>query len=113
MSIFIRRSGFAFYRPNSARVSTLTHANAGATRLVATKAYDNLNRLAAITHALSAAPGPGHTYSYNGANLRTRATREDNSYWSYGYDALGQVTGGNKFLADNTPALGLAYVALF
>ena len=47
-----------------------------------------------------------HAYRYNSANQRTRATREDNAYWAYGYDGLGQVTSGVKHLPDTTTILG-------
>jgi hypothetical protein len=30
----------------------------------------------------------------------------DGSYWRYGYDALGQVTSGNKFWVDQSPVAG-------
>jgi RHS repeat-associated protein len=101
------------YLADSPLVATVTHAQSGATRLVTARSYDKLNRLASITNTLAApagpGPGPGHAYAYNAANQRTRATREDNAYWSYAYDALGQVTSAGKFLADATPALGLAH----
>jgi len=34
------------------------------------------------------------SYTYYDANQGTRITREDEAYWSYGYDALGQVASG-------------------
>ena len=40
-----------------------------------------------------------HEYTYNNRNLRVRADREDGTYWTYSYDAKGQVTGGIKYTA--------------
>jgi RHS repeat-associated protein len=45
-------------------------------------------------------------YQYNTAGQRTRMTMTDGSYWVYGYDALGQLTGANKFFWDGTPMPG-------
>ncbi len=45
-------------------------------------------------------------YSYNSANQRTRTTTADGSYWSYEYDALGQVKRGGKFFSDGYPVPG-------
>ncbi len=99
---------------NSALVETVTFNQSGTTRLTTTKSYDQLNRLASITNAPgSSLPAPGYYYTYNAANQRTRATREDNTYWAYGYDALGQVTSGKKHLADTTPLNGLDYAWTF
>lgn len=98
------------YALNSSLVGTLTFKHAGAVRLAAAKVYDQLNRLTSVANTLSAQPtAVSYSYTYNAANQRTRVTREDNAYWSFGYDSLGQVTTGSKFLADNTPALGLAH----
>jgi len=47
-----------------------------------------------------------HTYNYNNANQRTRATLADGSYWLYQYDSLGQVISANKYWSDETPVAG-------
>jgi RHS repeat-associated protein len=46
------------------------------------------------------------SYGYNSANQRTNNTLADNSYWVYGYDALGQVTSGKKYWSDGSPVSG-------
>jgi RHS repeat-associated protein len=94
------------YLPNSSLVQTLTYTQGAATRLTTTKLYDKLNRLQSISSAPSAASLVQSVYLFNQANQRTRLTREDNAYWNYGYDPLGQVTSGQKRLADGTGALG-------
>jgi len=97
------------YEPDSPLMQSVTFKQGGTTRLATTKLYDHLNRLAAIANAPSAAPVSSVVYSYNSANQRTQAVREDNRYWGYGYDALGQVTSAVKKQADGTPSLGASY----
>jgi YD repeat-containing protein len=102
------------YLPNSPLVESVAFKQGGATRLTTTKTYDNLNRLSAISNQLSALGTQlSHAYSYNNANQRTRATREDNARWDYGYDALGQVTSAAKSKANGTPVLGHAFAYTF
>lgn len=97
------------YMPNSPLVSIVTFRNGGTTRLTTTKNYDQLNRLASISSVPSASSAVSASYLYNSANQRTKLTREDNRYWDYGYDSLGQVTGATKKLADATPVLGHSF----
>lgn len=103
------------YLVNSPLVGSVTFKNGGTTRLTTTKTYDKLNRLSAIGNQPSAAgvPALAYSYVYNAANQRTRATREDGAYWSYGYDPLGQVTSGKKFLASDTVIAGHDYAWTF
>ncbi len=98
------------YAANSNLVATLTLARSGSTRVVTARTYDALNRLASIVNDLNAASANlRHGYTYNAANQRTRATREDNSYWSYAYDNLGQVVTGSKYRADDVATPGHAF----
>ena len=101
------------YVPNSPLVGAITFAQSGTTRLATTKTYDNLNRLSGISSVPSASSAVSAAYTYNSANQRTKATREDNTYWNYHYDALGQVTSGKKFDATNTALNGLDYAWTF
>jgi RHS repeat-associated protein len=66
------------------------------------KQYDYLNRLGSI----SSAPATSFNYQYNSANQRTTAKLADGSYWQFGYDALGQVTSGNRYWPDGTLVAG-------
>jgi RHS repeat-associated protein len=93
------------YLPNSPLVGTVTFQQGATTRLTTTKVYDNLNRLTSVTNSHLPTPS-SYAYAYNSANQRTRTTRENNSYWSYSYDALGQVTTSRKFDASNVPLAG-------
>lgn len=89
------------YHANSPLVHTVTFMQGGSARLTTTKNYDYLNRLSSITNTPSSGPvGPSFSYDYNSANQRTKTTRENNAYWSYSYDPLGQVTSGKKFNAS-------------
>ena len=109
----VRTAKYA-YEPNSPLVESVTVKNNGTLRLTTTKGYDHLNRLGSITNAPSAAT-PAHTvgYDYNAANQRAKATREDATFWDYGYDALGQVDSAVKKQAGGTAVPGHAYGFLF
>ena len=72
------------------------------TRMTTSKQYDYLNRLSSI----SSTPSNSFAYQYNAANQRTMNQLADGSYWRYGYDALGQVTLGNKYWVDETIVAG-------
>ena len=52
-------------------------------------------------------------YTYNNANQRTRASREDGSFWIYKYDSLGQVISGKKYWSDFTPVAGQQFEYAF
>ena len=97
---------YAYYA-DSSLVNTVTMGIAGTTKLVTTKTYDNLNRLANIS---STKPGnvtvASFNYEFNQANKRTRTTLADSSYWLYQYDNLGQVTSAKKYWADGSPVPG-------
>ncbi|MBI2497139.1 MAG: hypothetical protein HYV75_04195 [Opitutae bacterium] len=105
------------YVSNSPLIGGVVFKQAGATRLTTIKAYDNLNRLSSISSAPLGAPEPpggggsavSAAYAYNNANQRTRVTREDNAYWQYEYDALGQVIVGRKHLPTDAIINGLDF----
>jgi len=95
------------YEPNSPLIQTVTSKTGGengSTVLTTTKAYDKINRLTSISSVGQSTVSFG--YAYNSANQRTSATLQDNSYWSYQYDKLGQVTSGKRYWSDNTPVAG-------
>ena len=54
-----------------------------------------------------------YSYSYNNLGQRTRRTESDGSYWSFGYDRLGQVTSGKRFWADFNPVAGQQFEYAF
>jgi RHS repeat-associated protein len=96
------------YQTNSALIDKLVQKRSGATVITTTKVFDKLNRFTSNT-AVSAGATNVAGYLYNSANQRTRLTEADGRYWAFGYDALGQVTGGTKKLPDGTAMLGHAF----
>ena len=65
------------------------------------------NRFTNITTALSTAgPVASCGYQLNALGQRTQATLADNSYWKYGYDGRGEVTGGGHYWSDDNPISG-------
>ncbi len=91
------------YLANSALIDHITYTRIGATNMMTTaRQYDNLNRLQAISSSPSMGLAVSFGYQYNNANQRTNAALADGSWWTYQYDALGQVTLGKRHWADNT-----------
>jgi len=90
------------YLANSPLVSQIAFKQSGTTRMTTTNQYDHLNRLLSKTSG----NGLSYSYQYNQANQRTEAILSDGSHWNYGYDSLGQVTGGKKYWSDWTPVAG-------
>jgi RHS repeat-associated protein len=68
--------------------------------MITTKQYDFINRLKSIASIPSASAPFSFGYEYNNANQRTRVDWADGSYWTYGYDSLGQVISGKKRFSD-------------
>ncbi|HEV2210658.1 MAG TPA: RHS repeat-associated core domain-containing protein [Verrucomicrobiae bacterium] len=95
-----------YYLANSPLVSQISFTNSGAPRMTTTRQFDFLNRLTQISSVPSASSPVTFNYEYNAANQRTRRLEGDGSYWRYGYDALGQVTSGKKYWADQTLVAG-------
>lgn len=94
------------YLANSHLVKTTQFKQSGAARMTTSRSHDYLNRLSSISSTPSASGAVSFAYLYNTANQRTRATMADGSYWSYGYDTLGQVTSGKRYWSDDTPVAG-------
>ena len=86
----------------------LTIKNSSTTRAIATRTLDALGRLTSIVNTPTAVKTSA-TYTYNSANQRTRATTADNAYWSFGYDALGQVISAVKRESTATVRPGHTY----
>ncbi len=76
--------------------------------MTTTKNYDYLNRLTSISSVPASQTGMSifYAYAYNAANQRTQVKLNDQSYWIYQYDALGQVTSGKRYWSDGTPVAG-------
>jgi RHS repeat-associated protein len=87
----------------------LLNTNGYSSGTTITRAYDGLGRLQSITTAPPASPAISYTYTYNNLHQRTRVTREDGSYWSYGYNDRGEVISGKKYWVDNSPVAGMHF----
>jgi len=74
--------------------------------MTTTKTYDPLNLLLSVGSVPSGSSAVNFGYSHNYANHCTLRREADGGYWRYEYDALGQVTSGNKYWADGTPVAG-------
>jgi RHS repeat-associated protein len=93
---------YAYY-PTTGFLNTTTFT--GGTQLV--RSYDPLGRLQTIaTTTPASGTVASYTYTYNNLDQRTRVTREDNSYWSYGYNDRGELSSGKKYWSDNGPVAG-------
>jgi RHS repeat-associated protein len=101
--------------PNSALLASVAFTRNAAAVMTTSRTHDYLDRqlsqATSVVGAGSAATSAG--YAYNAASQRTKLTREDGSYWSYGYDALGQVTGGSRKWSDATPVAGQQFAYAF
>ena len=65
------------YAPNSPLVGNITFAQNGTTKMVTTKQWDNLKRLADIVSTVNSVPVGKSDYAYNAANQRTRNTHRN------------------------------------
>lgn len=77
--------------------------------MTTTKAYDKINRLTSINHANGANTLASYAYGYNAANQRTNVTFADDSFWTFGYDSLGQVNSGKRRSSSGNLFAGLQY----
>ena len=101
------------YVANSALVDHITFKRNSASVMTTSNKYDYLNRLTGKSSVASVASVVDFQYGYNAANQRTNVTLMDGSYWRYGYDALGQLTGSCKYFSDGTPCAGQQFAGTF
>jgi len=100
---------YSYIQSSGSLVGGITAQHNGNPVMTTTKSYDGLNRLTAISQQVGSNVVSSHAYTYNQADQRTRATREDGAYWDYSYDALGQVTGGVKKTAAGQAIPGMTF----
>lgn len=93
---------YAYY-PTTGLLNTTTFNGGTSTA----RSYDALGRLQSI---VTSTPASGtvasYTYTYNSLSQRTKVTREDGSYWSYGYNDRGELVFGKKYWSDTSPVMG-------
>ena len=95
------------YKPQVGSHQSTTITVDGNERITSVRATDNAGRTSSMTAGSGATGVLASTgYTYNDANQRVRAVREDSFGWNYGYDVLGQVTAAEKRLADGATPLG-------
>jgi RHS repeat-associated protein len=96
------------YAPLTGLPGTRTVSNQAATVLTVEHDWDALGRLRRIATS-TPTDDRSFDYRYNDANQRTRMTLADDTYWDYGYDSLGQLTGAVKKTAADLPIPGHTY----
>ncbi len=103
------------YLANSPLVDTIVFQQNATTRMTRTNRYDYLNRRTATASGApnSSSALSSFAYAYNDANQRVAVTNVDSTRWSWGYDALGQVTNGKKYWSDNTFVAGQQFEYAF
>jgi len=94
------------YLANSPLVDNIAFKQGAALRMTNALQHDLVNRLKNIGAVPSASAPFSFGYQYNAAWQRWEVTLAHSSYWQYGYDALGQVTSGKKYISGSTPVPG-------
>ena len=93
------------YYPTTGLLNTTSYT--GGANLA--RVYDSFGRLQTITTTPAAGGAISYTYQYDSLNRRNKVTREDGSYWSYGYNDRGELVFGKKYFVDNTPVAGMQF----
>lgn len=98
------------YKPNTNLVQSVVQDNGSANILAVQKSYDELDQVTELAYGVPH-EHLGIGYVYNDAGQRQFAVKPNGDYWHYQYDAMGQVTGATKHLADKTaiPGYGFDY----
>jgi RHS repeat-associated protein len=96
------------YLANSPLVSQIAFSTDQTLKMTTSKQYDFLDRLTNIASilALGGSLASSSAYQYDLLDQRTRHTTADQSFWSFGYDDLGQVTSGSKYSSSGSPVAG-------
>ncbi|MBX3737165.1 MAG: RHS repeat-associated core domain-containing protein [Candidatus Didemnitutus sp.] len=101
------------YVPNANLLGSVMLEQGGVNRLVRTATYDQLNRLESMANTPAVGVPQSFTYTYDPANKRTQAVRQNAQYWDYGYDNLGQVTSAVKRVSGGTALPGFSQAFAF
>lgn len=95
------------YLANSTLQGNTVFKTNGTTKMTTSRQIDFLNRLKQISATpTGASAAASFNYGYNPANQRSAVTNVDSSFWSYGYDELGQLTNANRKLSGGTLIAG-------
>jgi RHS repeat-associated protein len=93
------------FAPGLSRVSGVTLRQGGVVRLNSQVTYDLLGRVSRVVSS-GVVVLAEHVHAWDGAGLRARVAREDKSVWELRHDALGQLVGATRRLADGLPVPG-------
>jgi RHS repeat-associated protein len=85
------------------------------TRLTTVREADALDRVSAVSaQTVDSASGLlAQNYAYNDVHQPVRTTLADGSYWSFGYDPLGQLTTGRRHWNDDSAVAGQQFEYAF
>ncbi len=97
------------YHPKSSLVNNVVFGNSAGMAMTLHREFDGLDRPAAISANPASGPAVSYSSLYNSHGQRERATLADGTYWEYGYNSRGEVTGGTKHLAAATPLNGYEF----
>ena len=89
-------------------LNTTTITQGANTRLTTTRNYDAQNRLTSISSTAGAVTKT-YSYTYNDKDRRSRLDMADGSYWTYTYDAKGQIVSGAKYDSANKAIPGQSF----
>jgi RHS repeat-associated protein len=87
--------------PNSRMISKTEFYQDQTLRLEVERQRDALDRLGYIGSSAAS-----FTYDYNAANQRSQVTTEDDYYWNWGYDDLGQLETAKRHRPNGLTVLG-------
>ena len=96
---------------NSSLLDDTTYEMSSTPVMTVSRSYDALNRLTGIGATPGVGPARSVGYQFDSAGRRERATREDDSYWQYGYNTRNEVTSGVKHWSDDSVVPGMTVMA--
>ena len=98
------------YLQGSSLIDRVSFSKGGVPKGGTQKIYDYANRVRSITSTnFMGVTNVWLDFGYNAANQVVTRVETDSSYWDYGYDQLGQVTNGWRFLPNGSNVLGQTF----
>ena len=94
------------WEPLAPMVRQVSFRQSGTVRLTTTRGFDAWNRLTNIQSVAATGLVSRLRWTYDERGQRVRADWADGSWWTYSYDAYGQLQSGRRYWADGTPVAG-------
>jgi RHS repeat-associated protein len=94
------------YLQNTDLPQTIAFTNNGTRILTTGREWEYGMRLRSIASVVSNSIVSRHTYVYNALHLRTQVSREDGSFWKYGYNDRDEIVLGKRYWDDLSPVAG-------